>query len=145
MVFMARHRKVTPSPEEVIEIGKELVEWAKVEDKDNPRLMFAEFYSGVKHILRREWKALLKLDEFAPYYEQAQQILAKRCIDGTMEKSFGHRFLRLYNREVVDAENEEKAYNYQLKRKEEEESQDSMAKKLVDAIKEIDGKEPESS
>lgn len=135
-----RPRALTPSKEEVIELGKELVEWVSVEDKDNPRLMFAEFYSGVKHILRREWKALLKLDDFAPYYEQAQQILAKRCLDGTMEKSFGHRYLRLYDRELTQEEDKLLAYKAELARKQkEEEEQDDPIRKLAQAIKDIEG------
>ena len=99
-------RTVSPGKEDCIALGKELVEWAKVEDENNPHLLFGEWYSLIKGILRKEWKTLVQASDFLPYYEKAQKILSKRCIDGTMEKSFGHRYLRYYDRELTEDENE---------------------------------------
>jgi hypothetical protein len=96
-----------PSPEECEKLGKELLAWAKGGGtKKDPRTTFAQWYSLVKMMPRKNWKALVSSPEFSPYYESAQAILARRCMDGTMEKSFGQRYIRLYDRELVEAENE---------------------------------------
>jgi len=103
-------RTVSLSIEEMEELGKELLEWVlieKGEDEKYPRSRFAQFYSIKKMIPRKSWKAFIQLPEFLPYYEAAQAILAQRCMDqDVMEKSFGHRFLRLYERDVVEDEND---------------------------------------
>ena len=113
-------RKVSPSPDECIKLGKECLEWVKGGGtKTDPRTTFAQFYSLVKMIPRKTWKSIIQTQEFLPYYESCQAILAKRCMDGTMEKSFGHRYIRLYDRNLVESENEEVEAKAKANKKEE--------------------------
>ncbi len=113
-------RTVSPPPKECIKLGKELLAWAKEENKKDPHLTFAEWYSLEKGILRKHWKTLVQVAEFLPYYEAAQAYLAKRCRNGTMEKSFGHRYIRLYDTELRNDEDNLLRYKSELARKEEE-------------------------
>ena len=122
-----RKRTCSPTDEDFHKLGKELIEWAKVDDEENPRLQFPEFYSLVKHILREDWKSIIQAPVFLPYYEQAKALLSKRCVNGMMEKSFGHRFLRLYTPEIVESENAELKYKSDLAVKEAQEQAKTLA------------------
>lgn len=112
-------RTVSPSPEECIKLGEELLEWVKVEDEKKPRLRFQQFYSIEKMIIRKHWKSIIQTPEFLPYYQKAQAILAERCLDGTMEKSFGQRYIRVYDRDLIDEEWAELEFKAELARKKE--------------------------
>lgn len=113
-----RPRDITPSPEECDILGKDLIEWASYKELEGEpkRLLFAQWYCNKHKMIRREWKALLKLEQFAPYYEEAKALLALKTIDGTMEKSFGHRYLRLYDQGLKEAEDEDKQFDADLKK-----------------------------
>ena len=115
-------RTVSPDPEECIKLGKELVEWA-TEDTDEWRCLFQQWYSLKKGILRKHWKTLVQVKEFLPYYEQAQAALAKKAVDGTMEKTFGHRYIRLYDKPLIDEENDQAKFDANLKKDNNEQHQ----------------------
>ncbi len=125
-----RPRTTSPSEEEVTKIGEALLEWVHKDDKKEPHLRFAQFYAEHMHILRKVWKEIIQLEQFRPYYEEAQSVLARRCINGTMEKSFGQRFIRLYDYELTQEENETAKYNADL-RKEIENSQKQI---IIEAV-----------
>ncbi len=110
-----RKRTSTPSPEECIELGEELLKWA-TEPTEEFRFRFAQWYSVKKHILRKDWKNLIKSPEFSPYYEEVQSIFADRCLDGTVKEGFGQRYLRLYDRDLIEEENEQAKFDAQLKK-----------------------------
>ena len=127
-------RTLSPTPEECIKLGKELQKWALEEDVDDPHLTFSEWYSIEKFILREKWKALIKCPEFRPYYEQAQALLAKRCKNGTMEKSFGQRYIRLYDRDLTEEENETFAFKAELARRQKDDDEDDAIRKAAQYI-----------
>ena len=110
-----RKRTSTPSPEECIELGEELLKWA-TEETEEFRFRFAQWYSVKKHILRKDWKNLIKSPEFSPYYEEVQSIFADRCLDGTVKEGFGNRYLRLYDRDLIEEENEHAKFEAQLRK-----------------------------
>lgn len=119
-----RPRTVSPEPEECIKLGKEFLEWAAKEDPENPRFRFAQWYSIEKMMPRKKWKTLIQSDQFLPYYESAQAYLAKRCMDPkVIDKSFGHRYIRMFDRDVVESENEEVAFKAEMAKKEEKSEQ----------------------
>ena len=129
-------RIVSPTPEESIKLGKELVEWALVDDEKDPHVAFAEWYSLEKGIIRKDWKTLVQKPEFVPYYEQAQALMSKRIKNGKMmEKSFAHRYLRIYDREVVEEENSLVSYKAQLEMKKKEEDRKQTVEDIRDALK----------
>ena len=120
---MARPRTVTPPDKELIKLGEELVEWAKVEDKEVARTRFSQWYSIDKHIIRKKWKLMVEHPVFSPYYEIACSYLAKRCMDkNVMSEGFGHRLFRLYEKDTKEQEDSTKKYEADL-RKEESDNQ----------------------
>ncbi len=110
-----RPRTSSPPPEECVKLGKELVKWATEETKEW-RCLFQQWYSLEKGIRRKDWKNLILAPEFSPYYEKAQAALAKKAVDGTIEKSFGHRYIRLYDKALIDEENEQAKHDANLKK-----------------------------
>ena len=95
-------------------LGKELALWA-TEETEEFRCLFQQWYSIKKGILRKEWKTLIQRPEFVPYYEIAQAALAIKCLDGSMKEGFGHRYLRLYDRILTEAENDGKVFDAKLR------------------------------
>ena len=108
-------RTVSPSPEECIKLGKELVEWA-TEETEEWRCLLQQWYSIKKGILRKDWKTIVQVKEFLPYYEQAQAALAKKAVDGTMNEKFGQRYIRLYDRELIEEENAQAKIDAEIKK-----------------------------
>lgn len=122
-----RPRTTSPSPEECIELGKDLVKWATEKSKEK-RILFSQWWAQKHHMIKKEWKALKELPEFLPYYELAQSALAVKAIDGTMEKSFGHRYIRLYDRELIEEENNQMKWEAELKKMSQDNIQDLLVK-----------------
>jgi len=114
---MARPRTITPSPEELIELGKDLLAWA-TEETPELRCRFCQWYSLKKDILDDEWELMIRKTEFIGYYEKARVALAQRYIDGSVKEGISHRFMRIYAPEVKREEDETSAYNASLKAKE---------------------------
>ncbi len=110
-----RPRTVSPEPEECIKLGEELLEWL-TEPTEEFRVLFGQFWALKKRMLRKEWKKLIEIPEFRPYYEACQQILAVKCLDGTLKEGQGNRYLRLYDRDLIEAENEQAKIDADLKK-----------------------------
>lgn len=108
-------RTVSPPPEECIRLGEDLVKWATESTKEW-RCLFQQWYSLKQGILRREWKLLIQIEEFRPYYEKAQAALAVKCVNGTMKDGFGLRYIRLYDRDLVEEENEKAKMDAEIRR-----------------------------
>lgn len=105
-----RPRTVSPSPEECIKLGEDLLKWATEPTKEW-RCLFQQWYSLKMGIRRKDWKTLIQSPEFLPYYEMAQASLAVKCVNGTMKDGFGQRYIRLYDRDLKEEENESKEQN----------------------------------
>ncbi len=100
-----RPRTVSPEPYEMIELGKEMVEWVK---KNDPLQIF-QWYSHEKFYTYDEFDTMKKRPEFVPYYEQAMNYIALKYIDGESErikKGISERFIRLFFKDVKKEENE---------------------------------------
>lgn len=106
-------RTNSPSPEEMVELGKEMLAWVY---ENNP-LHIKQWYSIKKGILYKDWKAMIQLSEFLPYYEQAVSYVSLQYLDKTsnIRDSVSHRFLRVYFKDVKDEEDETAAFLEQLK------------------------------
>ena len=52
-------------------------------------------------------KRMLDTEEFRPYYEAAQAYLAEKWIDGTINQSIAHRYLRIYDPELRESEDKD--------------------------------------
>ena len=107
-------RTTTPEPEECIELGKDFIKWL-TEDNGELKTSF-QFWYAIKHgMVRDVWKALVKTPEFRPYYEVGRAYMAKEIHSQKLEKGLGHRYIRLYDRELAAEEDETKLYDAKLK------------------------------
>lgn len=115
-----RPRTVCPEKEELIELGKDLVSWASEElpeDCKEIRCRFCQWYSLKQGLCYDDWELMIRKPEFIVYYEQAQALLGQKFIDGTVNPSISHRFLRIYSPEVKRDENEKAEFEAGLKAK----------------------------
>lgn len=103
-----RPRSAIPEKEELIELGKELVKWASEEQKKGEpiRVRFCDWYTA-KGFIRKQWEHMREKPEFQWYYELARSLMAIRYIDGTVNQSIAHRYLRMYDPELRDEENKD--------------------------------------
>ncbi len=110
-------RTVSPPPEECIKLGEDLFLWLSEKTKE-PRLLLGQWWCLKQKMLRSQWNALKQVKEFLPYYEAAQQFMALKCLDGTIKEGFAQRYLRLYDRELVEEENEKAKFDAELRKPE---------------------------
>jgi len=124
-----RPRTSIPEKAELIKLGEDLLEWASEKKKGELRCRWCEWYACKHFFIRKQWKRMLDTEEFRPYYEAAQPYLAQKYIDGTINQSIAHRYLRIYDPEVkehedmdadVDAERKAKALKGEARAAEEE-------------------------
>jgi hypothetical protein len=103
-----RPRTAIPQKEELIELGKDLVEWASEKSKKGEpiRVRFCDWYTD-RGFIRKQWESFCNLPEFSWYYEKARALMAGRYVDGTVNPSIAHRYLRIYDPEMRDAENQD--------------------------------------
>ena len=136
MAKVGRPRSAVPEHDELIELGKDLVEWASddsPEAKKELRCRYCEWYC-IKHgFTSHQWEKMLEKPEFRGYYEQAQGFLGKKYIDGSINPSIAHRYLRIYDPSVKREENEELAYKASLN-KQAEMDQNDFRKQLLDVV-----------
>lgn len=133
-----RPRTIIPEKEELIELGKQLVEWASQKTKkgDPIRVRFCDWYTA-QGFIRKQWEAFRDLPEFSWYYEQARSLMATRYVDGTVNQSIAHRYLRMYDPELRDEENKD-ADDHELRKaaalKGEARAQEQERQKVLDEV-----------
>lgn len=100
-----RPRSAIPEKEELIQLGKELVQWASEKQKkgDPIRVRFCDWYTE-QGFVRKQWEHMREKPEFQWYYEKARSLMALRYVDGTVNQSIAHRYLRMYDPELRDDE-----------------------------------------
>jgi hypothetical protein len=99
-----RPRTSIPEKEELIELGKDLLEWAAEKKKGELRCRWCEWFAAKHFFIRKQWKRMIDTDEFRPYYEAAQVYLGNKYIDGTINPSIAQRYLRLYDPDLREDE-----------------------------------------
>lgn len=129
-------RTTSPSKEEAIELGKDLVQWA-TEPTEEKRTSF-QFWYCLKHfMIREQFKALKQLPEFRPYYELARAAMSQKLHSDELEKGMAHRYARMYDLDLAESEDEELRYKSELTRAENRE-----ALNLSEAKKALESNEP---
>ena len=101
---LGRPRTSIPDDEELIKLGEDLVEWASTKKKGELRCRWCEWYACKHFFIRKQWKRMVDTEAFRPYYEIAQSYLAEKWIDGTINQSIAHRYLRIYDPELKENE-----------------------------------------
>lgn len=99
-----RPRESIPEKAELIKLGEDLLAWASEKKKGELRCRWCEWYSRKHFFIRKQWKRMVDTEEFRPYYEAAQTFLAEKWIDGTINQSIAHRYLRIYDPELKENE-----------------------------------------
>ncbi len=99
-------RKTSFPPDEMIELGKEMVEWVKI---NNP-LHLSEWYTIHKMFLYEEWKCFIRMPEFRPYYEQALKLVGLQYLDrdSRIRDGISQRWQRVYFKDLKEEEDDEK-------------------------------------
>jgi hypothetical protein len=103
-----RPRTAIPEKAELIELGKALVRWASAKQKEGEplRVRFSDWYTE-EGFVRKQWEHMTEKPEFQWYHERARALLGLRYIDGTVNQSIAHRYLRMYDPELRDAEDKD--------------------------------------
>lgn len=111
-----RPRTLIPETKELIELGEHLVKWASEKQKkgENLRVRFCDWYTD-QGFVRKQWEAFRDHPDFNWYYEKARSLMALRYIDGTVNQSIAHRYLRMYDPEVRDDENDKAKFEAELR------------------------------
>lgn len=100
-------------PEEMIELGKEMVEWVKA----HPNILhLSEWYTIEKMFIYEEWKCFIKCKEFFPYYEVALKLVGRKYLDKTSDVREGvsQRWQRVYFKDLREQEDEDLKFKSDL-------------------------------
>ena len=104
-----RPRTNCPEHDELVELAKDLVEWASQPDS----MRFCEWYTS-KGFIESQWDSFRQKVEFYPYYENARALLGRKYMDGTVNPSIAHRFLRIYTPEVKRDEEDKARFEAEI-------------------------------
>lgn len=111
-----RPRTSSPSPEECIALGEEMIAWVA----EHKPTHLSEWFSIEKMILWKVWDNMVETAEFSPYYEMALSMVAQNCRNGTLDKTLASRFLSLYHRDLKRDEYAKLKYESDLRKVENE-------------------------
>lgn len=131
-----RPRTVSLQPDEMIELGHEMIQWLKEHPK---ALHLSAWYSIEKGFTDKMWATMQTMPEFLPYYEQALKIVGQKYLDkdSNVRDGISQRWQRVYFKDLrisedadADAEAERKAKAHKA------ESQASAAyiKEITDSV-----------
>lgn len=106
-----RPRQFAFTPEQMIELGKEMVAWVRAHKKTI--LHLCEWYTIEKGFTYNEWKNFIQLSEFLPYYEQALKIVGLKYVDkkSNVRDSISQRWQRIYFKDLREGEDEDAEAN----------------------------------
>ncbi len=107
-----RPRTVSLSPDQMIELGKEMIKWVKLY---NPAHLKA-WWSVEKEYTEGDWSAMRQSPEFLEYYARAMDIISLDYLDkeSKIPDKIKDRFLRLYFKDLRDDENDTKKFDASL-------------------------------
>lgn len=128
-----RPRTVIPEDDELIELGKKMVEYFSEPTKE-VRCMFSQWYTRQGFKLN-QWKQMITQPVFQSYHEQARMLIATNHTNGTINPSIAHRFLRHYAPEVKEEENEELEHKANLNKPISSEPFDNVIRSIAQALK----------
>lgn len=108
-----RPRTVSLPPEEMIELGKEMVKWVE----ENDPLHLSEWYTIEKLYTYNEWDTFNKKPEFVPYYEKALKLIGRKYLDkkSDVRDNISQRWLRIYFKDLKEMEDEKVKHDAEVK------------------------------
>lgn len=114
---IGRPRTVSLEPDEMKKLGQEMLDWVA----ENDPLHLSQWYTIHMGITYNQWKAMIAMPEFLPYYEQALKLVGLKYLDGEskrVKEGISQRWQRIYFKDLKEEEDETAAYNAALKREE---------------------------
>lgn len=99
-----RPRTISFSPDQMVELGKEMIEHVKKHKKTI--LHLCEWYTIEKGFTYKEWKTFIQREEFIPYYEAALKIVGLKYVDKTsnIRDKISDRWQRVYFPDLKEQE-----------------------------------------
>ena len=130
-------RTVSLPPDEMIELGKEMIKWIK---KNDP-LHVSAWYSIEKEYTDGQWETMIRMKEFIGYYEQAQKIIGQKYLDknSNVREGASQRWQHVYFKDLKKAEIEMLKLKAELARKQDQEDDDNGVRKIAQVVKAING------
>lgn len=130
-----RPRTVSLPPDEMIELGKEMVAYVK----EHKPLHLNMWWMVEKEILENDWKCYIQHEEFLPYYKRALAIVGQQFIDkdSQADRAIKDRWQRVYFKDLRELEDFDKDRDMERKRKIVEpvtEEQNRRHDELMDAV-----------
>lgn len=130
-----RPRTVSLAPEEMIELGEEMIAWVA----ENKPLHLSQWYCFEKHFTEKQWDTMQQAPEFFPYYEHAIKLVGLQYISkhSDVEPSLKQRWQRVYFKDLRREENETAAYNASLSKQDNDVQGTEEQNKKLDALMDI--------
>lgn len=126
-------RTTSPSDEELEILGQEMIDWVKA----NEPIHLSQWYSMIKKMTYEQWKAIIQIKVFLPYYQEALQRVGMKYLDGTINPSIAQRWQRVYFKDLKEEENEKLELEIKLKAQESKPPHDQTIDVLLDTIKSL--------
>ena len=97
-----RPRSVSLPPDQMIELGKEMIEWVVEHDP----IHLSQWYCIEKGYTDREWDTMHVAPEFFPYYEQALKLVGYKYLlkESPIESNLKQRWQRVYFKDLAKQE-----------------------------------------
>lgn len=140
-------RKTSFSPDEMIALGEEMLEWVV----ENDPIHLSQWYTIHKGFIYNEWKVFIKCAEFYPYYERALRMVGIKYIDGKskdIKESLCQRWQRVYFKDLRESEDEDLDRAAQRQKEVNQESGANLSEiydKLKSGELKISQKDPENA
>lgn len=131
---VGRPRTISLSPEEMIKLGEEMVEWVKT----HPDILhLSEWYTIEKMFTYNQWKKFIEKEEFRPYYEISLKIIGRKYLDKTsnVRDGISQRWQRSYFQDLTEREDKEAIEEAERKKSSEKNELSSTIREIAQALK----------
>jgi hypothetical protein len=108
-----RPRTQIPTPEEMIKLGEEMVQWVEI----HRPLHLTQWWKIEKFITSKVWECMQVAPEFFPYYEKALSIIGLQYLDkeSRIRDGISQRWQRVYFKDLRDQEDADARFQASLK------------------------------
>jgi len=105
-------RTVCPEKDDLIELGKEMVEWVI----DNKPFHLSAWWRGHLGLPYSTYKSMTQRKEFIPYHDKAMGLISQNYLNGNVPPAIASRFVRLYFADLCNKEDEDVTADHERKK-----------------------------
>lgn len=111
-MVMGRPRTVSFSPEEMIALGEEMVEWVKI----NKPIHLSIWYTQEKDFTDAQWDTFRKCPHFFHYYTKALKLVGYSYLDkdSNVDVRLKDRWQRVYFKDLREQEDEDARFKAEI-------------------------------